>query len=132
MGSGTETGGWCSGQPFSGHRGNMTWRESVKSTKHSIRYTCKETARETWEWMSVDGNERGDGRLMIEGELRWSEGDAAHYGGLEVRLEDREDWDEVGDLIADRFTLPAGAEGWRSWFGPANLGKLRITVERVP
>ncbi len=81
--------------------------------------------------MSVDGNEQGYGRLVIEGEMRWSEGDAAHYGGLEVRLEDRDDWDEVGDLIADRFTLPAEEEGWRSWFGPANLGKLRITVERV-
>ena len=82
--------------------------------------------------MSVDGNEQGDGKLVIEGELRWSEGDAAHYGGLEVRLDGRDDWDEVGDLIADRFTLPADQKGWRGWFGPANLGKVRITVERVP
>ena len=82
--------------------------------------------------MSVDRNERDDARLVIEGEMRWSEGDAAHYGGLEVRLEDHDDWDEVGDLIAERFTLPPGEEGWRSWFGPAHLGKLRITVERVP
>jgi len=81
--------------------------------------------------MSVDENERGDERLVIEGEVRWSEGDAAHYGGLEVRLEDRGDWDEVGDLMADRFSLSAGGEGGRSWFGPANLGKLRITVERI-
>ena len=82
--------------------------------------------------MSVDGNEQGDRKLVIEGEMRWSEGDAAHYGGLEVREGDRDDWDEVGDLIADRFALPVGEEGWRSWFGPADLGKLRITVERVP
>ena len=79
----------------------------------------------------MDGNEQGDRRLVIEGEMRWSEGDAAHYGGLEVRQDRREDWDEVGDLIAERFTLPTGEEGWRGWFGPANLGKLRITVERV-
>ena len=82
--------------------------------------------------MSVDRNEQGDGRLVIEGERRWREGDAAHYGGLEVRLDDRDDWDEVGDLIADRFTLPADEEGWRGWFEPADLGKLRITVERIP
>jgi len=82
--------------------------------------------------MSVDGIEQDDERLVIEGELRWSEGDAAHYGGLEVRLDDRDDWDEVGELIADTFALPADQEGWRGWFGPADLGKLRITVERVP
>jgi len=81
--------------------------------------------------MSVDGNEQGDGRLVIEGLVRWSEGDAAHYGGLEVRLGEYDAWDEVGDLIAERFTLPAEEEGWRGWFGPADLGKLRITVERI-
>ena len=80
----------------------------------------------------MDGKEQGGGRLVIEGELRWSEGDAAHYGGLEVRLDDRDDWEEVGDLIAERFTLPPGEEGGRGWFGPADLGRLRITVERVP
>ena len=81
--------------------------------------------------MNVSGTEQGDGRLVIEGEVKRSEGDAAHYGGLEIRQGDRDDWDEVGDLIADRFTLSAGEEGWRAWFGPAHLGKLRITVERI-
>ena len=94
-------------------------------------HLCRETTRESWEKMSVDGNELGGGRLVIEGEMRWSEGAAAHYCGLEVRQDDRDDWDEVGDLIAERFVLPAEEEGWRSWFGPADLGKLRITVERV-
>jgi hypothetical protein len=70
-------------------------------------------------------------KMVIEGEMRWSEGDAVHYGGFEVRAGEEEDvWNEVGELVAERFTLPED-HGWRSWLGPANLGRLRITVERV-
>jgi hypothetical protein len=71
-------------------------------------------------------------KMVIEGQVRWSEGDAVHYGGLEVRRSDQEAWEEVGDLLAEGFVKPEGEEeGWRGWFGPADLGRLRITVERV-
>ena len=70
-------------------------------------------------------------KMVIEGEVRWSEGDAVHYGGLEVRRGDADSWEEVGDLIAEEFTQAEEDEGWRHWFGPATLGRLRITVEQV-
>lgn len=70
-------------------------------------------------------------KLVIEGETRWSEGDAVHYGGFEVRTGEGDDWNEVGDLVAERFSLPEGHHGWRDWFAPESLGRLRITVERV-
>jgi hypothetical protein len=71
-------------------------------------------------------------KMVIEGEVRWSEGDAVHYGGLEVRRgEEDPSWEEVGDLLAEGFAPSEEEEGWRGWFGPANLGRLRITVERV-
>ena len=71
-------------------------------------------------------------KMVIEGRVRWSEGDAVHYGGLEVRRDEEESWEELGDLLAEGF-VDAGEreEGWRGWFGPADLGRLRITVERV-
>ncbi len=71
-------------------------------------------------------------KMVLEGEMRWSEGDAVHYGGFEIRVDEEDDaWDEVGQLVAERFALPQEDEGWRGWFGPADLGRLRITVERV-
>lgn len=71
-------------------------------------------------------------KMVIEGEVRWSEGDPVHYGGLEVRRSEDDTWEEVGDLLAGRFVrAEEREEGWRSWFGPANLGRLRITVERI-
>ena len=70
-------------------------------------------------------------KMVIEGEVRWSEGDAVHYGGLEVRRDEEDSWEEVGDLLVEVFAQAEGDEGWRGWFGPANLGRLRITVERV-
>jgi hypothetical protein len=70
-------------------------------------------------------------KMVIEGEVRWSEGDAVHYGGLEVRRGEDDSWEEVGDLLAERFAPLEQDEGWRIWLGPANLGRLRITVERV-
>ncbi len=71
-------------------------------------------------------------KMVLEGEMRWSEGDATHYGGFEVRVgEDEDAWNEVGDLVAERFALPEGEQGWRDWFSPESLGKLRITVERL-
>ena len=69
--------------------------------------------------------------MVIEGEIRWSEGDAVHYGGLEVRRGEEDSWEEVGDLIAEGFAQAEEDEGWRHWFGPTTLGRLRITVERV-
>ena len=71
-------------------------------------------------------------KMVIEGRVRWSEGDAVHYGGLEVRRGEEESWEELGDLLAEEFA-EAGEreEGWRGWFGPEDLGRLRITVERV-
>jgi hypothetical protein len=70
-------------------------------------------------------------KMVIEGEVRWSEGDAVHFGGLEVRRDDDDSWEEVGDLLAEGFAPPEADEGWRVWLGPANLGRLRITVERI-
>ena len=70
-------------------------------------------------------------KMVIEGEVRWSEGDAVHYGGLEVRRGEDDSWEEVGDLPAEGFAPLEEDEGWRVWLGPANLGRLRITVERV-
>ncbi len=71
-------------------------------------------------------------KMVIEGEVRWSEGDAVHYGGLEVKRGEEDSWEEVGDLLAEVFTVDEGQEeGWRHWFGPAKLGKLKITVERA-
>ena len=70
-------------------------------------------------------------KMVIEGEVRWSEGDAVHYGGLEVRRGEEDSWEEVGDLIAEGFAQAEEDEGWRHWFGPTTLGRLRITVERV-
>jgi hypothetical protein len=71
-------------------------------------------------------------KMVIEGRVRWSEGDAVHYGGLEVRRGEEESWEELGDLLAEGFVKAGGREeGWRDWFGPADLGRLRITVERV-
>ena len=69
--------------------------------------------------------------LVIEGEVRWSEGDAVHYGGLEVKRGEDDSWEEVGDLLAEGFAPPEEDEGWRVWLGPANLGRLKITVERI-
>jgi hypothetical protein len=34
-------------------------------------------------------------------------------------------------LLAEGFAPLEEDEGWRVWLGPANLGRLRITVERV-
>ncbi len=79
----------------------------------------------------ITGGDEMSEKMVIEGEMRWSEGDAVHYGGFEVRASGEDDWNEVGDLVAERFTLQEGHHGWRDWFGPANLGRLRITVERV-
>ena len=69
--------------------------------------------------------------MVIEGEVRWSEGDAVHYGGLEVRRGEDDSREEVGDLLAEGFAPLEEDAGWRVWLGPANLGRLRITVERV-
>jgi hypothetical protein len=71
-------------------------------------------------------------KLVVEGEVRWSEGDPVHYGGLEVRRGEEDSWEEVGDLLAEAFAADEEREeGWRTWFGPADLGRLRITVERI-
>jgi hypothetical protein len=70
-------------------------------------------------------------KMVIEGEVRWSEGDAVHFGGLEVRRGDDDSWEEVGNLLEEGFTPPEEDKGWRVWLGPANLGRLRITVERI-
>ena len=35
-------------------------------------------------------------KMVIEGEVRWSEGDAVHYGGLEVRRGNADSWEEGG------------------------------------
>jgi hypothetical protein len=71
-------------------------------------------------------------KMVIEGHVRWSEGDAVHYGGLEVRRGEEESWEELGDLLAEGFVkVGEREEGWRGWLGPADLGRLRITVERV-
>jgi hypothetical protein len=69
--------------------------------------------------------------LVIEGEVRWSEGDAVHYGGLEVKRGEDDSWEEVGDLLAGGLAPLEEDEGWRVWLGPANLGRLKITVERI-
>jgi hypothetical protein len=70
-------------------------------------------------------------KMVIEGEVRWSEGDAVHYGSLEVRRGEDDSWEEVGDLLAKGFAPLEQDEGWRIWLGPANLGRLMITVERI-
>ena len=69
--------------------------------------------------------------MVIEGEVRWSEGDAVHSGGLEVRRGEDDYWEEVGDLLAEGLAPLEEDQGWRVWLGPANLGRLKITVERV-
>lgn len=69
-------------------------------------------------------------KLVIEGEVTWTAGDATHYGGLEIRTSE-DDWAEVGELIAERFAISEGDRGWLDWFAPESLGKLRITVERI-
>jgi hypothetical protein len=71
-------------------------------------------------------------KLVIEGTVRWSEGDPVHYGGLEVRRSEGDSWQEVGDLLAEWFVQAEGREEtWRGWFGPTDLGRLKITVERI-
>lgn len=69
-------------------------------------------------------------RLVLEGEVTWSEGDATHYGGLEIRIGEDE-WAEVGQLIAERFAISEGDRRWLDWFAAESLGELRITVERI-
>ena len=52
-------------------------------------------------------------KMVIEGEVRWSEGNAVHYGGLEVRRGEEDSWEGVGDLIAEESAQAEGDEGWR-------------------
>ena len=79
----------------------------------------------------ITGGDEMSEKMVIEGEMRWSEGDAVHFGGFEVRAGEGDEWNEVGELVAERFYLPEGHHGWRDWFAPETLGRLRITVERV-